>query len=107
VLTIRFRDYIASNDTGRGLIFPYSVIEIIFLGLIINSIRKFTIGISKDKVIRKHQLQKREETFGRTVISEKQLRDRLRLPPKREPTEIGRALLSRKIIDGIMNTNPL
>ena len=83
VLTIGFGDITPIDDVGRGLIFPYSVIGIIFLGLMINSIRKFAAGMSKDKVIRKHQLNERQRTFGRTVTSEKELRDRLGLPPRR------------------------
>jgi potassium channel subfamily K len=41
VLTIGFGDIVAPNDAGRGLVFPYAVLGIIFLGLMINSIRKF------------------------------------------------------------------
>jgi potassium channel subfamily K len=107
VLTVGFGDYVGINDTARGLVFPYSVIGIIFLGLMINSIRKFAIGMSKDKVIRKHQLQKREQTLSRTVTSEKELRDRLGLPPRRESTEARRAsVLSRRATDGF-NANSL
>lgn len=84
VLTVGFGDFVGTNDAGRGIVFPYSVIGIIFLGLMINSIRKFAIGMSKDKVIRKHQLQQRERTYGRTVTSEKELRERLGLPPRRD-----------------------
>ena len=84
VLTIGFGDIVATNDAGRGIVFPYSVIGIIFLGLMINSIRKFAAGMSKDKVIKKHQLNKRAQTFGRSVTSEKELRQRLGLPPRRE-----------------------
>lgn len=90
VLTIGFGDITAINDAGRGLVFPYSVIGIIFLGLMINSIRKFAAGMSKDKVIRKHQLNERERTFGRTVTSERELRDRLGLP-KRQNTNRSRS----------------
>ncbi|CZR62243.1 related to potassium channel [Phialocephala subalpina] len=84
VLTIGFGDLVAPNNAGRGLVFPYAVIGIIFLGLMINSIRKFATSMSKDKIIRKHQLNERERTFGRSVTSEKELRDRLGLPPKKE-----------------------
>lgn len=84
VLTVGFGDIVATNDAGRGLVFPYSVIGIIFLGLMINSIRKFASGMSRDNIIKKHQQNERERTFGRTVTSEKELRDRLGLPPKRE-----------------------
>jgi potassium channel subfamily K len=84
VLTIGFGDFVATNTAGRGIVFPYSVIGIIFLGLMINSIRKFAASMSKDKVIKKHQLNKRAQTFGRSVTNEKELRQRLGLPPRRE-----------------------
>ncbi|KAK2630600.1 hypothetical protein QTJ16_001420 [Diplocarpon rosae] len=90
VLTVGFGDVLANNDIARGLVFPYSVIGIIFLGLMINSIRKFASGISKDNVIKKHQLNERERTFSRTVTSEKELRERLGLPPKRDGSEFRR-----------------
>jgi hypothetical protein len=89
VLTIGFGDFTSSNNAGRGLVLPYSVIGIIFLGLMINSIRKFASGMSQDKVIRKHQSTMRANTFGRSVTSEKELRERLGLPPRRE-SEPGR-----------------
>ncbi|RDW79600.1 hypothetical protein BP6252_04238 [Coleophoma cylindrospora] len=89
ILTVGFGDVVATNDLARGLVFPYSVIGIIFLGLMINSIRKFAAGMSKDKVIRAHQLKERNRTVGRSVTSEKELRERLGLPPRRE-SSIGR-----------------
>ncbi|KAL2061977.1 hypothetical protein VTL71DRAFT_7355 [Oculimacula yallundae] len=87
VLTVGFGDVVANNSAGRGIVFPYSVLGIIFLGLMINSIRKFASGMSKDNVIKKHTLNERARTFSRTVTSEKELRDRLGLPPKRESNE--------------------
>lgn len=84
VLTVGFGDFTSPNDAGRGLVFPYSVIGIIFLGLMINSIRKFAEGMSQDKIVRKHQSTMRAQTFGRSVTSEKELRERLGLPPRRE-----------------------
>ncbi|KAL5316808.1 hypothetical protein ACEPPN_015859 [Leptodophora sp. 'Broadleaf-Isolate-01'] len=90
VLTVGFGDVVANTNTSRGLVFPYSVIGIIFLGLMINSIRKFASGMSKDNVIKKHTLNERARTFSRSVTSEKELRDRLGLPPKRESTEFYR-----------------
>lgn len=88
VLTIGFGDFVAPNNAGRGLVFPYSVIGIIFLGLMINSIRKFALGMSKDKIVKKHQARQRESTYGRTVTSENELRDRLGLPPKRNSMDL-------------------
>jgi potassium channel subfamily K len=84
VLTIGFGDFTPPNDPGRGFVFPYTVIGIIFLGLMINSIRKFAATMSQDKVIKAHALHERARTLGRTVTNEKELRDRLGLPPGRE-----------------------
>jgi potassium channel subfamily K, other eukaryote len=83
VLTIGFGDFTAPNDSGRGLIIPYAVFGIIFLGLMINSIRNFAASMSRDKIIKAHELHERERTFSRTVTSENELRDRLGLPPRR------------------------
>ncbi|KAH6673592.1 hypothetical protein B0J14DRAFT_591121 [Halenospora varia] len=88
VLTVGFGDFTAPNDAGRGLVFPYSVIGIIFLGLMINSIRKFALGMSKDKIVKNHQARQRASTYGRTVTSENELRDRLGLPPKRNSVDL-------------------
>ncbi len=84
VLTIGFGDFTPPNDPGRGFVLPYTVIGIIFLGLMINSIHKFAAAMSKDKVIKAHALHERARTLGRTVTNEKELRDRLGLPPRRE-----------------------
>ncbi|KAL3418389.1 potassium channel [Phlyctema vagabunda] len=90
ILTIGFGDIVATNTLARGLIFPYSVFGIIFLGLMINSIRKFAAGMSRDNVIRKHQLRKRDQTIDRSVTSEKELRDRLGLPPRNAAASVHR-----------------
>lgn len=85
ILTVGFGDFVANNSTGRGLVLPYSIFGIIFLGLMIKSIRQFAIGISKDNVIKKHQINARNRAASRSVTSEKELRARLGLPPPREP----------------------
>jgi potassium channel subfamily K len=84
ILTVGFGDIVANNNAARGLVFPYSVFGIIFLGLMIKSIRQFAIGISKDNIIRKHAVKSRERAASRSVTTEKELRDRLGLPPSRE-----------------------
>ncbi|KAH8804768.1 hypothetical protein F5884DRAFT_797140 [Xylogone sp. PMI_703] len=85
VLTVGFGDFSANNTASRALLMPYAVFGIIFLGLMINSIRKFAASMSKDNVIRKHQRHERERTFERTVTSEKELRNRLGLPESSSP----------------------
>ena len=84
ILTVGFGDFVANNSAGRGLVFPYAIFGIIFLGLMIKSIRKFAIGMSKDNIIRKHQVHARDQAASRSVTTEKELRDRLGLPPQRE-----------------------
>jgi potassium channel subfamily K, other eukaryote len=84
ILTVGFGDFVATNDAGRGILIPYSIFGIIFLGLMIKSIRRFAINMSKDNIIRAHQGKTRERALGRTVSNEKELRARLGLPPRRE-----------------------
>lgn len=84
VLTIGFGDYVAATDVGRGLILPYTVFGIISLGFVIKSIHKFTVSMSRDKVIKARELHEREWTFSRSVSSETELRYRLGLPPRRK-----------------------
>jgi potassium channel subfamily K len=84
ILTIGFGDFVPTNSLGRGLLFPYSVVGIIFLGLMINSLHKFASGMSQEKIVKQHALHQREATVGRTVTSENELRDRLGLPRKAE-----------------------
>ncbi|PQE29100.1 potassium channel protein [Rutstroemia sp. NJR-2017a BBW] len=84
ILTIGFGDFVPTNSLGRGLLFPYAVVGIIFLGLMINSLHKFASGMSQEKIVKQHALHQRESTVGRTVTSENELRDRLGLPPRAE-----------------------
>ncbi|KAM3077174.1 Potassium channel [Clarireedia jacksonii] len=84
ILTIGFGDFVPTNDLGRGLLFPYAVVGIIFLGLMINSLHQFASGMSQEKIVKQHALHQRAATVGRTVTSEKELRDRLGLPPRAE-----------------------
>jgi potassium channel subfamily K, other eukaryote len=67
ILTIGFGDLVAGNDTGRGLVFPYSVGGIIILGLMVSSIHKFAGELTKDNVVRKHVEKRRVNTLSRAV----------------------------------------
>ena len=87
ILTVGFGDFVANNSLGRGLLFPYSIFGIIFLGLMIKSIRRFAIGMSKDNIIKKHQVNARERAVSRTVTTENELRDRLGLPLRNESSD--------------------
>jgi len=71
------------SDAGRGFLFVFELVGIIFLGLVISSISRFVHNISADKIIKTHQRHARESTVGRTVTNENELRDRLGLPPRR------------------------
>ncbi|EDN93927.1 hypothetical protein SS1G_09794 [Sclerotinia sclerotiorum 1980 UF-70] len=82
ILTVGFGDFVPNNNLGRGLLFPYAVIGIIFLGLMINSLRRFASGMSQDKIFKHHAMRQQQETFGRSVTNEKEIRDRLGLPPR-------------------------
>ncbi|KAJ5952071.1 Ion transport 2 [Penicillium vulpinum] len=67
VLTLGYGDIVATDAVGRGLIWPYSVIGIIILGLVVESIFKFAREVHYDNVIRKHIEQKRQSTFERSI----------------------------------------
>jgi potassium channel subfamily K len=79
ILTIGFGDFYATSNTGRGLVFPFSVGGIIILGLMVSSIHKFAGELSKDNVIRKHMESRRVNTISRaiTFTEEEQRRDDL------------------------------
>ena len=79
ILTIGFGDFYPTSDTGRGLVFPFSVGGIIILGLMVSSIHKFAGELSKDNVIRKHMENRRVNTLSRavTLTAEDQRRDDL------------------------------
>lgn len=83
VLTIGFGDLYPNTNAGRGFLFAFELLGIIQLGLVISSISRFVSNISADKIIKTHQKHARESTVGRTVTSEKELRERLGLPPRR------------------------
>ncbi|KAK3319253.1 hypothetical protein B0H66DRAFT_623855 [Apodospora peruviana] len=83
ILTIGFGDIAPKTESGRGFLFVFQLVGIIFLGLVISSISRFAANISADKIIKQHQKHARESTVGRTVTSEMELRERLGLPPPR------------------------
>lgn len=60
----------------------FELLGIVQLGLVISSVSRFVSNISSDKIIKAHQKHARESTVGRTVTSEKELRERLGLPPR-------------------------
>jgi potassium channel subfamily K len=66
ILTVGFGDLYPTNDVGRGLVFPYSIIGIIILGLIVSSIRKFARDIGHDKIIKNHVEKRRLQTIERS-----------------------------------------
>jgi potassium channel subfamily K len=67
ILTIGFGDFYATDDLGRGLVFPYSVGGTIILGLMVSSIHRFAGELSKDKVFRRHVESSRVNTLSRAV----------------------------------------
>lgn len=81
ILTIGFGDFVPTNNVGRGIAIPYSVLGIVFLGLVISSIHKFAKGLSRNKVVKAHEERVRADAVSRSVTNDDQLRDRLGLPP--------------------------
>lgn len=71
ILTVGFGDLHPLNDIGRGLVFPYSVIGIIILGLIVGSIRQFARDLGHDKIVKTHVEKRRVQTIQRSITSSK------------------------------------
>lgn len=82
VLTIGFGDFYPTTDAGRGFLFVFELLGVIQLGLVISSITRFVSNMTADKIVKTHQRHARESTVGRAVTSEKELRERLGLPPR-------------------------
>lgn len=76
VLTVGFGDFTGTNDVARGLVFPYAVGGIIFLGLMVSSISNFAGELSRDKVIRHHVERKRVQTLTRSETASMELEKR-------------------------------
>ncbi|KAJ5413051.1 hypothetical protein N7465_005356 [Penicillium sp. CMV-2018d] len=72
VLTLGYGNIVATSAVGRGLIWPYAVIGIIILGLVVESIFKFAREVHYDNVVRKHIEQKRQSTFERSIAFDEQ-----------------------------------
>lgn len=90
VLTVGFGDFTGNNDVARGLVFPYAVGGIIFLGLMVSSIANFAGELGRDKVIRNHAERKRVQTITRSETASMELE-------KRESQE------QRKIVENDVN----
>jgi potassium channel subfamily K, other eukaryote len=69
ILTVGFGDLHPINETGMGLVFPYSVIGIIILGLIVGSIRQFARDLGHDKIVKTHAERRRVQTIQRSITS--------------------------------------
>lgn len=75
ILTVGFGDFSAPNDAGRALIFPYSIGGIIILGLVVSSIRRFALELSRNKVIKNHVERRRVRTIGKSLTDSTQFRE--------------------------------
>lgn len=71
ILTVGFGDIAPTNAIGRGILFPYAVMGIIMLGLVVGSIHQFAKDLQYDNVIRKHIERKRLATIRRATTLEK------------------------------------
>jgi potassium channel subfamily K len=70
ILTVGFGDIAPTNSVGRGVLFPYAVMGIIMLGLVVGSIHQFAKELQYDNVIRKHVERKRLATIRRATTLE-------------------------------------
>ncbi len=69
ILTIGFGDLYPTSNTTRALLFPYTTIGIITLGLVISSIYRSVQDLGEENIIRHHFEHERERTLSRTVTT--------------------------------------
>lgn len=67
VLTLGYGDITAGSDVARGLIFPYAVIGIIILALIVASITRFAREVTNANVVKTHLQHKRVQVLQRSM----------------------------------------
>lgn len=70
VLTVGFGDITPTTAVGRGLVFPYAVIGIVMLGLVISSIHRFVQQIERQDVLAQHAERKRRAIIRRSDETE-------------------------------------
>jgi potassium channel subfamily K len=66
ILTLGFGDMTSPDPVARGLIFPYAVIEMVLLGLVVSSIHRFAQEIHRDNVLMNHIKRKRKAAVRRS-----------------------------------------
>ncbi|KZF23493.1 voltage-gated potassium channel [Xylona heveae TC161] len=96
ILTVGFGDYIPVDDAARGLVLPYSVGGIIILGLMVNSIRNFSLELSREKIIKRHVERKRARTIEKVVTTSTEIQQRM-ATLERRPSFISSPMSPREI----------
>ncbi|GFN21219.1 potassium channel [Aspergillus tubingensis] len=67
ILTLGYGDITPPSSVGKGLVFPYAVMGIIILGLVVGSIHDFARELQYDNVVRKHVERKRQATIEHSI----------------------------------------
>ncbi|KAI8941734.1 hypothetical protein NX059_002939 [Plenodomus lindquistii] len=78
ILTVGFGDLVPTSDISRGIVFPYSVLGIVMLALIVSSLYKAVRELGEEKVVQKHVDRLRSRAVQRTVTNSFDLRHRER-----------------------------
>jgi potassium channel subfamily K len=71
VLTLGYGDITPHDSVGKGLVFPYAVIGIVILALVVSSISRFTREVTNDNVIKSHLQRMRARTVEHSITLEK------------------------------------
>ncbi|KAL2831585.1 hypothetical protein BJY01DRAFT_226597 [Aspergillus pseudoustus] len=66
ILTLGFGDITGPSSVARGLIFPYAVIGMVMLGLVVSSIHRFAQEIHRENVVMNHIERKRKAAVRRS-----------------------------------------
>ncbi|KAK6354779.1 Potassium channel [Orbilia brochopaga] len=73
LLTIGFGDFSTTSTLARALVFPFSVVGITMLGLIVNNIHGFVVEIGEKDVAGKHIEHRRKSVATRAVANSTEL----------------------------------
>ncbi|KAI9373826.1 hypothetical protein BJX61DRAFT_532876 [Aspergillus egyptiacus] len=85
ILTLGFGDITSSDAVGRGLIFPYAVIGMVMLGLVVSSIHRFAQEIHRGNVVMNHIERKRKAVAKRSQSQSQTEIDYQRRHTRRRP----------------------
>ena len=85
LLTIGIGDFHVVTNLGKGLLFPYAILGIVVLGLLVGSIRSLVLERGKERLTARLVEKKRERVLGKMSESDSEVK----VSPFSKPVNIG------------------